>query len=90
MSIESIFIVLLIGAIAGWLAGLLFRGYGFGLLGNILIGIVGGFIGTWILGEFGVTMPGGEWVSPILTALLGASALLLVIGLIRGKDGRRF
>lgn len=90
MSIESILIILLIGAVAGWLAGLLFRGYGFGLVGNIIVGIVGGFIGTWILGELGVVMPGGEWVSPILTALVGASVLLLVIGLVRGKDRRRF
>ena len=90
MSTESVLIILLIGAVAGWLAGLLFRGYGFGLVGNIIVGIIGGFIGIWLLGELNFTMPGGEWVSPILTALLGASVLLLVIGLLRGKDGRRF
>ena len=89
MSIESILIILVIGGVAGWLAGLLFRGFGFGIAGNIVVGIVGGFIGTWILGELNLTMPGGAWVSPILTAFLGASVLLVVIGLVRGGYRRR-
>ncbi len=83
MTFEAIVIVLIIGAIAGWLAGLLMQGYGFGLLGNIVIGIAGGFLGTWLLGEAGVAMPGGPIVSAILTSLIGAIVLVLVIVLLR-------
>jgi uncharacterized membrane protein YeaQ/YmgE (transglycosylase-associated protein family) len=74
--------VLLIGAIAGWLAGQLFRGYGFGLLGNIVIGIIGGFIGYWLLGKMGVSLGAGI-VGTILTAVIGAAVLLIIAGLFR-------
>jgi uncharacterized membrane protein YeaQ/YmgE (transglycosylase-associated protein family) len=83
MTLEAIAIILIIGGIAGWLAGLLMQGYGFGILGNIVIGIAGGFIGTWLLGKAGVAMPGGPIVSAILTALIGAVVLVLLIVLIR-------
>ena len=49
MGIESLLVFLIVGAIAGWLAGLLVKGYGFGLLGNIVVGIVGAFIAGWLL-----------------------------------------
>ena len=49
MTIEAIIIILIIGAIAGWLAGLIVRGIGFGLIGNIVVGIVGAFIADWLL-----------------------------------------
>ena len=45
---------LLIGAISGWLAGQIWKGSGFGLLGNIVVGIIGGFIGGWIAGKLGI------------------------------------
>ena len=48
MGIESLLVFLIVGAIAGWLAGLLVKGYGFGLLGNIVVGIVGAFIAGWL------------------------------------------
>jgi uncharacterized membrane protein YeaQ/YmgE (transglycosylase-associated protein family) len=89
MTLEAIVIILIIGGIAGWLAGLLMQGYGFGIVGNILIGIAGGFLGTWLLGQAGVAMPGGPIVSAILTSLIGAIVLVLVIvGLRRIFAGR--
>ncbi len=49
MALEAIIIILIVGAIAGWLAGLIVKGVGFGLLGNIVVGIVGAFIAGWLL-----------------------------------------
>jgi uncharacterized membrane protein YeaQ/YmgE (transglycosylase-associated protein family) len=60
MSMESLLTILLIGAIAGWLAGLIVKGYGFGLLGNIIVGIIGAFVGSWLLGKLGVSLGGGS------------------------------
>ena len=76
--------VLIIGAISGWLAGQLFRGYGFGLLGNMVIGIVGSFVGYWLLGSLGVTLGTGV-VSTILTSAIGAIVLLFIAGLFRKR-----
>ncbi len=75
---------LIIGAVAGWLAGLLFKGGGFGILGNIIIGIVGGFIGFWLFGKLGISLGTGT-ISTILTSAAGAIVLLFVAGLFRGN-----
>lgn len=83
MSIESLVIILFIGGIAGWLAGVLFQGYGFGLAIDIVLGIVGGFVGTWLLGLLHVSMPGGPIVAAVLRAFLGAVALLGSVLIIR-------
>ena len=82
MTLEVILIWLLVGAIAGWLAGLIVRGGGFGLFGDILVGIVGAFIGGWLLPKLGVVLGVGI-VSTIATAVIGAVVLLLIIRLIR-------
>ena len=82
MAIESLVILLIIGAIAGWLAGLVVKGYGFGLIGNIVVGIVGAFIGQWLFPSLGLwNLPGYPGI--ILSATIGAIILLLVIGLLR-------
>lgn len=75
---------LLIGAVSGWLAGQLFRGYGFGLIGNIIIGIVGSFIGFWLFGKLGVSLGSGT-LSAILTSAIGAIVVLFVAGLFKKK-----
>ena len=54
MAVEAILIVLIIGAVAGWLAGLIVKGMGFGLIGNIVVGIVGAFIAGWLLPRIGI------------------------------------
>ena len=53
IGIDSIIIMLIVGAIAGWLAGQIVRGFGFGLIWNIIIGIVGAFFGVWLLRQLG-------------------------------------
>ena len=58
MDIQSLLVLLLIGAIAGWLAGTLVKGYGFGLIGNIVVGVIGAFIGAWLLPQLGFGMAG--------------------------------
>lgn len=82
MSVETLIIWLLVGAIAGWLAGLIVKGYGFGLLGNIVIGIIGSFIGGWLFGHFGL-FTGSGILGSILGATVGAVILLLLLRLIR-------
>ena len=82
MSLESIVIILIIGGLAGWLAGLIVKGYGFGLLGNIVIGIIGAFVGTWVLGQFGIRV-GPGLIGSVLNATVGAVLILVVIGLVR-------
>ena len=74
--------VLIIGAIAGWLAGTLFKGGGFGLIGNIIIGIIGGFIGYWLLGQIGISLGSGV-ISSILTSVIGAGVLLFIASLFK-------
>jgi len=82
MAIEALVIWLFIGAIAGWLAGLLVKGYGFGLIGNILVGIAGAIIAGWLLPQIGFVLAGGI-LAAIVNAVIGAVILLLVIGLLR-------
>ena len=73
---------LLIGLVAGWLAGLLMRGQGFGCIGNILIGAVGGLIGGFLFNLLGIQSFGG-FLGSLLTALVGAIVLLFAVGLLR-------
>ena len=73
---------LIIGAIAGWLAGVLVKGGGFGLIVDIIVGIVGAFIGGWLSGVLHISL-GGGWIGSIITALIGAVILLFIIRLIK-------
>ena len=73
---------ILIGAVAGWLAGQLMKGSGFGLLWNIIIGIVGALIGGWLLGVLGVSI-GSGLVGSLVTAVIGAVVLLFIGRLIK-------
>ena len=82
MTLEAILIILVIGAVAGWLAGLIVRGMGFGLIGNIVVGIVGAFIAGWLLPRIGIVI-GGGMIASIINATIGAVVLLVILGLIR-------
>lgn len=82
MQIESLLILLLIGAVAGYLAGLIVKGYGFGLVGNIVVGIVGALLGGWLLPRLGL-FTGGGIVGDIISATIGAVVLLILIGFVR-------
>lgn len=84
MTAQSLVIILLIGGIAGWLAGVVVRGFGFGILGNIVVGIVGAFLGSWLFPRLGVNLNfGGGMIGSILFAFVGAVILLLLIRLIK-------
>ena len=78
----SIIAALVIGAIAGWLAGLIVRGAGFGLIGNIVIGIIGALLASWLLPQLGVNL-GVGWVRDIINATIGAVVILVILSLIR-------
>jgi uncharacterized membrane protein YeaQ/YmgE (transglycosylase-associated protein family) len=73
---------LIIGAIAGWLAGVLVKGGGFGLIVDIIVGIVGAFIGGWLSGVLHISL-GGGWLGSIITAVIGAVILLFIIRLFK-------
>jgi uncharacterized membrane protein YeaQ/YmgE (transglycosylase-associated protein family) len=84
MTATSLIILLLVGAIAGWLAGVIVRGFGFGLIGNIVIGIVGALLAGWLLPLLGIAFSVvNPFVTAVLYALIGAIVLLVIAGLFR-------
>jgi len=82
MPVDTLLIWLLVGAVAGWLAGMIVKGGGFGLLGDIVVGIVGAFVGGWLLPKLGINI-GAGLVGVVAAATIGAVVLLLLIRLIR-------
>jgi uncharacterized membrane protein YeaQ/YmgE (transglycosylase-associated protein family) len=82
MESHSIIAWLIIGAIAGWLAGTFVKGGGFGLIGDIIVGIIGAFIGGWLAGVLHVHV-GSGWISSIITAAVGAILLLIILRAVR-------
>ncbi len=82
MDLTGLLIFLLIGAVAGWLAGVILKGGGFGLIGNIIAGVVGSFVGGWLFKTLGISLAAGL-LGTILTAAIGAIVVLLVVGLLR-------
>ena len=82
LDLESLIIFLIVGAVAGWLAGLMVKGYGFGVVGNMVIGVLGAFIGGWIFGHYGI-FPMGGIVGELIGATVGAVILLLLLRMIR-------
>ncbi|MBV8837269.1 MAG: GlsB/YeaQ/YmgE family stress response membrane protein [Alphaproteobacteria bacterium] len=88
LSGESLVVILLAGLIAGWLAGKIVAGGGFGLIGNIAVGVVGALIGTWLLPHLGIHI-GRGFVNTIIVATIGAVLLLLIVGLLSGTWPRR-
>jgi uncharacterized membrane protein YeaQ/YmgE (transglycosylase-associated protein family) len=87
MSNESLLVILFVGLIAGWLAGKIVRGTGFGLLGDILIGIAGALVASWLFPKLGIHL-GTGLVSEIIYSAIGAVILLLIVRLLR--TGGRF
>jgi len=82
MSNESILVILFVGLVAGWLAGQIVRGTGFGIIGDILIGIVGALIASLLFPRLGLHL-GTGLVSEIIYSAIGAIILLLVVRLLR-------
>jgi len=84
MELEQVIILLVTGALAGWVSGLIVKGKGFGLLGNIIIGIIGAVLGTWIFDVLDINL-GGEWVGDFARALIGAIILIFALRFVRKK-----
>ncbi len=82
MTLTAILITLFIGAVAGWLAGLIVRGGGYGLIGDIIVGVIGAFIAGWLFPRLGFSLGGGV-IAAIISATLGAIILLLIIRLVK-------
>lgn len=80
---------LIVGLVAGVLASLVMGGTGYGIIGDIIIGIVGAFVGGWVFSALGVASPLGGLAGTILVAFIGAVLLLFILRLIRGSTARR-
>lgn len=81
---ESLLVILLVGAVAGWLAGQIVQGTGFGLIGDIVIGIVGAFIASWLFPQLGLHLGAGI-AAEIIAATIGAILLLVIMRLVRRR-----
>ena len=88
LSNESLLAIVFVGIVAGWLAGRVINGGGFGLIGDLVIGLVGAFIGDWLLPRLDIHLGVGI-VASIVNAFIGAVVLLLILRLINGGWGYR-
>ena len=89
MSNESILVLVVIGIFAGWLAGLILRGTGYGIIGDIIVGLIGAFVGNWLVHAFHVSVNLGNPVADrVVVSVLGAVFLMLVIGMLRPRSFR--
>jgi uncharacterized membrane protein YeaQ/YmgE (transglycosylase-associated protein family) len=84
LSSESVIVILFVGLIAGWLAGKVVRGAGFGIIGDIIVGIAGAFIASLLFPKLGIHL-GTGLVSEIIYSAIGAIVLLLIVRLLRGR-----
>jgi len=80
----ELLVTILIGAAAGWLGSTIYKGNSLGIIGNIVVGIIGSFVGYWLLGKIGINL-GTGWLGAILTGAIGAIIILLLINLIVKK-----
>jgi uncharacterized membrane protein YeaQ/YmgE (transglycosylase-associated protein family) len=87
LSNEGILVILFVGLVAGWLAGKIVRGTGFGIVGDILVGIAGAFVASFLFPKLGIHL-GSGLVSNIIYSAIGAVVLLLIVRLLR--TGGRF
>jgi uncharacterized membrane protein YeaQ/YmgE (transglycosylase-associated protein family) len=81
MEIIDLIIFLAVGALVGWLAGLIVKGRGFGIIGNVIVGIVGAILGGYVFDMLGITT--GGLAGSIIMATIGAVILLSIIRLIK-------
>ena len=83
VDVQSLIVWLVIGAIAGWLAGQIMTGGGLGLVGNIIVGIVGAVVAGWLFPNLGFAFIANPWIAAIVNALIGAIIVLFVLGLLK-------
>jgi len=82
LSGESLIVILFVGLVAGWLAGKIVRGTGFGIIGDIIVGILGALVATFLFPKLGIHI-GSGLLSEIIYSAIGAVILLLVVRLVR-------
>lgn len=80
---QNIIVFLAVGVVAGWLAGQIWKKRGFGFLGNMIVGVIGAFIGTWVLGLLGISFHG--IIGLIIAAVVGALILLFLLSLLKKR-----
>jgi len=88
MSNQSLLVILVVGVVAGWLAGQIMRGAGYGLIGDLVVGIIGAFIGDWLLPRLGIHLGTGI-IPAIIDATIGALVLLFILRLVFGGGAWR-
>jgi uncharacterized membrane protein YeaQ/YmgE (transglycosylase-associated protein family) len=88
LSTQSVLVIIVVGLIAGWLAGQIVRGGGMGLVADLAVGIVGAFIGSWVLPKIGLIL-GPGLLAAIVNATIGAIILLLIIRFVQGRGRLR-
>jgi uncharacterized membrane protein YeaQ/YmgE (transglycosylase-associated protein family) len=86
LSTESLLVIVIVGVIAGWLAGKIVDGGGFGFIGDLIVGVIGAFIGHWLLPRLGIHL-GVGMLSLIANATIGAIVLLVIIRVVAGTRG---
>jgi uncharacterized membrane protein YeaQ/YmgE (transglycosylase-associated protein family) len=89
LSNESLVVIIIVGIVAGWLAGNIVSGGGYGLVGDLIIGVIGAFIGDRLAPRLGIHF-GTGMVALVVNATLGAIVLLIILRLISGAGGGRF
>ena len=77
----DIIIVIVVGLIAGWLAGIIMKGSGYGIIGDIILGLLGSIVGNWIFGFLGITSYGNLWT--VIVAVIGAVVLIYIVRFIK-------
>ncbi len=90
LSNQSLLVIIVVGIVAGWSAGKVMRGGGFGLIGDLIVGLIGAFIGDWLVPRLGIHL-GTGMVALIINAFIGALVLLLILRLVGGwRSGPRW
>jgi uncharacterized membrane protein YeaQ/YmgE (transglycosylase-associated protein family) len=82
MGVNALIWFLLVGLIAGWLAGQVMRGGGFGIVGDMIVGVIGALLGGWLFGKLGIGA-GGGLIGAIIVAFIGAVILLVILRAVR-------
>src|SRR5712692_3955345 len=88
VSLETLIWWLIIGLIAGFLASVVMRGGSYGIVGDIIAGLIGAFIGGWLFGVLGISV-GGGLIGSIIVAFIGACIFIAILRAISGAYGRR-
>lgn len=83
LNAQNLVVLLVVGVVAGWLAGRIMKGAGFGLVGDLVVGVIGAFIGVWLFGVLGISA--GGLLGLLVAAIVGALLLLYVLRLVKKR-----